>query len=93
MMENNSDGEAGVRSTTPEVEPPVVEALTPPSTADVKGGGGGKMELGDELAGLDNLDPEIVALLKADMGLNKNNSRNFKQEIVKGNEDDDGYAP
>ena len=28
-----------------------------------------EVELGDELAGLDNLDPEIVALLKADMGL------------------------
>ena len=92
MMENNGNG-AGVRSTTPEVEPPVVEALTPPSTtADVETGGV-EMELGDELAGLDNLDPEIVALLKADIGLNKNNSGNSKRDIVKGNEDVDEYAP
>jgi hypothetical protein len=88
MMENNGNG-ARVRSTTPEVEPPVVEALTPPSTADVKM----EVELGDELAGLDNLDPEIVALLKADMGLNKSNSGDWKRDIVKGNEDVDEYAP
>ena len=91
MMENNGDG-ARVRSTTPEVEPPVVEALTPPSTADMKSGEL-EVELGDELAGLDNLDPEIVALLKADMGLNKSNSGNWKMDIVKGNEDVDEYAP
>jgi hypothetical protein len=47
------------RSTTPDVEPPKVEALTPPPVE------------GDELAGLENLDPEIVALLRADMGLTK----------------------
>lgn len=91
MIENNGDG-VGARSTTPEVEPPVVEALTPPSTADMKNEEM-NVELGDELAGLDNLDPEIVALLKADMGLNKNNSGNSKGNIVKGNEDVDEYAP
>jgi hypothetical protein len=88
MMENNGDG-AGVRSTTPEVEPPIVEALTPPSSADVQVGIA-EVELGDELAGLDNLDPEIVALLKADMGLNNGSSM---RDIVKGNEDVDEYAP
>jgi hypothetical protein len=29
----------------------------------------GQESTGDELAGLENLDPEIVALLRADMGL------------------------
>ena len=59
---NNGDNVGGVRSTTPDVEPPVVEALTPPPTMEKK-----DVEI-DELGGLDNLDPEIVALLRADMG-------------------------
>jgi hypothetical protein len=63
MME---EGIGEGRSTTPEVEPPVVEALTPPAMEDVQGG---QESTGDELAGLENLDPEIVALLRADMGL------------------------
>ena len=53
-------GDTGGRSTTPEVEPPQVEALTPPPSTAV----GVKREMDDQFAGLENLDPEIVALLK-----------------------------
>lgn len=64
------------RSTTPDVEPPAVEALTPPAA-------------GDELAGLENLDPEIVALLKADMAAKRTNGGDGGQ----GATDVDEYAP
>ena len=89
--ENNSNGNNGLRSTTPDIEPPLVEALTPPPMSsshvvEMKG------DVGDELAGLDNLDPEIVALLKADMGLT-DSSGSTKMDIIKGNEDVDEYAP
>jgi hypothetical protein len=73
----------GGRSTTPEVEPPQVEALTPPEM-----GLGG--EMGDEFAGLENLDPEIVALLKADMGMNQQTDGTNN---IKGQGDVEEYAP
>jgi hypothetical protein len=89
MLEGNDD--SGAHSTTPEVEPPVFEALTPPPTTNelIKSG---QMDMGDELAGLENLDPEIVALLKKDMGLNKDTSStdNGTAETSKGA---DEYAP
>jgi hypothetical protein len=71
MMDSNSGGV--VRSTTPDVEPPVIEALTPPATTEelLKENKTNLEGLENELAGLENLDPEIVALLKADMGLNR----------------------
>ena len=68
--------EAQGRSTTPDVEPPPVEALTPPRAE------------GDDLAGLENLDPEIVALLKADMAAKKNGG-----ESVTLFQDVDEYSP
>lgn len=82
--EPRNGGEVG-RSTTPEVEPPVVEALTPPSTMEelIKSGG---IETGDELAGLENLEPEIVALLKADIGLKNSDAGESKGSV-------DEYAP
>jgi hypothetical protein len=91
MMAGNNDGG---RSTTPDVEPPVVEALTPPpSMEDVQSGDVGEAQL-DELAGLENLDPEIVALLKADMGLAQNISLNTNAHGEgNGSHDMDEYAP
>jgi hypothetical protein len=70
MMEGKEE-----RSTTPDVEPPAVEALTPPPA-------------GDDLAGLENLDPEIVALLKADMAAKKTNGGDVGVSV-----DEDEYAP
>ena len=86
-------GQVGERSTTPEVERPVVEALTPPSMPSITADSGVaksevKIETGDEFAGLENLDPEIVALLKADMGLNKNSTQGGESMSI-----DDGYVP
>jgi hypothetical protein len=72
MMERDGVG----RSTTPEVEPPVVEALTPPFAG----------EEGDQMGGLESLDPEIVALLRADMGLSKEGGVMEDSEM-------DEYAP
>jgi len=85
MVEQQSGvGELMVgRSTTPDVEPPQVEALTPPEM------GLGGEEMGDEFAGLENLDPEIVALLKADMGM----SQQKDGSDMKGQEDVEEYAP
>jgi hypothetical protein len=77
----NEQGNEG--STTPDVDPPAVEALTPPPMADVPDGG-------NEFAGLESLDPEIVALLKADMASNKNRDggeQDVSQDVV------DEYAP
>jgi hypothetical protein len=88
-VQNMIDGGGDVlRSTTPEVEPPVVEALTPPTISENLV----KVEMGDELAGLENLDPEIVALLKADMKL-KDNSGSTKMDEVKQDIEMDEYAP
>lgn len=92
IAEGENYGNDGGRSTTPDIEPPVVEALTPPPTTVAAPTGEVKNELGDELAGLDNLDPEIVALLKADMGL-MNTSGSNKMDIVKTDDDVDEYAP
>jgi hypothetical protein len=83
MMVEQQSGVVVGRSTTPEVEPPQVEALTPPEM-----GLGG--EMGDEFAGLENLDPEIVALLKADMGMNQQTD---ETNNIKGQEDVEEYAP
>jgi hypothetical protein len=74
MLEEERAG----RSTTPNVEPPAVEALTPPPAG-----------VGDELAGLENLDPEIVLLLKADMAANKKNGGDGSKVA----QDLDEYAP
>ena len=75
MLKEENNG----RSTTPDVEPPAVEALTPPPATDAA-------NAGDELAGLENLDPEIVALLKQDMASNKMNNQvgksNVSQDIM-----------
>ena len=78
-------GVGGGRSTTPEVEPPQIEALTPPEMGVGDIGG----EMGDRFAGLENLDPEIVALLKADMGMSRKDGDNN----MKGQEDVEEYAP
>ena len=94
MDSNNGDT---VRSTTPEVEPPVVEALTPPPTTEqlLKENKTNLIGLENELAGLENLDPEIVALLKADMGLNRTNiMSNIRTTEGKGNDETtEEYAP
>jgi hypothetical protein len=94
MDSNNGDT---VRSTTPEVEPPVVEALTPPPTTEqlLKENKTNLTGLENELAGLENLDPEIVALLKADMGLNRTNiMSNIRTTEGKGNDETmEEYAP
>lgn len=84
MMLGGGGGVIGVRSTTPDVEQPQVEALTPPEMGGVEG------EMGDRFAGLENLDPEIVALLKADMGMSRNDSTD---STMKGQEVVDEYAP
>jgi len=78
----NMLNEKNGRSTTPDVAPPAVEALTPPPAT-------GAATAGDELAGLGNLDPEIVALLKQDM------TSNNKNQVGKSNvsQDVDAYAP
>jgi hypothetical protein len=95
MMDSNNGDTA--RSTTPEVEPPVVEALTPPPTTEqlLKENKTNLTGLENELAGLENLDPEIVALLKADMGLNRTNiMSNIGTTEGKGNDETtEGYAP
>jgi ATP phosphoribosyltransferase len=87
----HGENENEVRSTTPDVEPPVVEALTPPADpveelhpkSDV-------MQGLDDLAGLGELEPEIVALLRADMGLNRTDNPN----LTTGHNDTvDDYAP
>jgi len=87
------DGTAGTgmeRSTTPDVEPPIVEALTPPpTTEELIKQPLSSMDV-DSLAGLENLDPEIVALLKADMGLMKTTTKNGRTNDQGGV---DGYAP
>ena len=87
MMQSGGGGgekETGVRSTTPEIEPPQVEALTPPEMG-VKA-----EEMGDQFAGLESLDPEIVALLKADMGLR---GKDGTKSTMKGPEDVEEYGP
>ena len=79
-----------IRNTTPEVEPPVVEALTPPPTTEEllkKRGAAG----GDEFAGLDNLDPEIVALLKAEL-MNKSSMESGAGNTSSGPKENE-YAP
>jgi hypothetical protein len=62
------------------VEPPVVEALTPPPVNMHNYGQleNDVMQGMDDLAGLRELDPKIIALLRADMGSNQpeNNSLN-----------------
>jgi len=84
----------GERSTTPEIERPVVEALTPPPTSSIGTGNGivksesADVDAGDDLAGLENLDPEIVALLKADMGISTNSQQAGETMAI-----DDGYIP
>ena len=87
------DGEKkNVRSTTPDVERPVVESLTPPPTKEEvsKDVGMDTTQL-NELAGLENLDPEIIALLKADMGLNQNTPANSNTHGA--GDDENRYAP
>ena len=94
MMEGKT-GETGAaengagegRSTTPDVEPPVPEALTPPpmtKETEVKG---------NEFAGLESLDPEIVALLQKDMGLQAGTSGNGLGRGSGDQEMNDEYAP
>ena len=91
-VQNMVGGDNNVRSTTPDVEPPEVEGLTPPAIAEdgLESSEIDKARL-DDLVGLENLDPEIIALLKADMGLNQSASLNTNNYTA-GNADD-GYAP
>jgi len=82
----------GIRSATPEVEPPVVEALTPPPTTEVLQEER-KIDLGDGFAGLDNLDPEVVALLKAELMTKPPSVGNRVGNTNKNGAAEDGYAP
>jgi hypothetical protein len=89
---NNGDNIGNeVRSTTPDIEPPVVEALTPPAgPVEELNTEGDVMQGLDDLAGLGELEPEIVALLRADMELNRRDSTN----LTTGHNDEiDDYAP
>lgn len=97
-MLGGDNGGNEVRSTTPDVEPPVVEALTPPAGMLEDKDGPGKsdaMQGLDDLSGLGDLDPEIVALLRADMGLNPPESTpSITNLSTTGKTDEiDDYAP
>jgi len=89
----NGGTNQGERSTTPEVEPPVVEALTPPPSTEelMRQPLLSSAVVGDTLAGLENLDPEIVALLKADMG--EGSSMDTKLTQGSAEADVDEYKP
>ena len=88
---NNGENENELRSATPDVEPPVVEALTPPADpVEELNTKSNVMQGLDDLAGLGELEPEIVALLRADMGLNRTDNSN----LTTGHNDAmDDYAP
>lgn len=97
MLGGSGDTANEGRSTTPEVEPPVVEALTPPPVTEEEDGqvkSDGMQGL-DDLAGLGELEPEIVALLRADMGLNHSASTTSMANLTTAgnNEEVDDYAP
>jgi hypothetical protein len=83
----NGNGNGGERSTTPDVEPPVVEALTPPPTTEELIKIPLPQKEVDSLAGLENLDPEIVTLLRADMGITGS------KEVDMTDHEEEGYAP
>jgi len=97
MLGAAGGGGDDVRSTTPEIEPPVVEALTPPAVGEekVEQGNPEAMQGLDDLAGLGELEPEIVALLRADMGFNRpvGDTSTTNLTTTGTNDEVDDYAP